>query len=375
MPGPPAATGNSAAGGTSNRSANSSSAPIDGRARPRSTWETKPFVSGWPNSSWLRSADKRRQRIVAPSARANGVPGRVSKSIVILDLPTTGSLPCARPGRGARAGGPGTKGLGRAEKGALPCVTLSAVFARSWLAGSSRRSPPWRPWPQFSRTARGRSSPSSRAAASLSQRRCRSTGPSPSNQRGQSARKRTWPPDGSRWTSTSDDRDRRPIPVPSVEHDEVGRDRDRVRQAVPDGRGVLDVLAELLQLRRRRVRRLHPALRPDRGETRPGPLEPDEGPQVDVALDFVAKLADLDPAGRRVVGVPNAIAERQRLEEELHGIRARVRAEKDGRLVADEWKRRSPVRRRAGMDEVPNLAPAPAAVLPGAPGLERERGD
>jgi hypothetical protein len=99
----------------------------------------------------------------------------------------------------------------------------------------------------------------------------------------------------------------------SGEHDEVGRYRDRVGEDVPDRRGVLDVLAQLLELLRGRVRRPDPALRPDGGEAGARPRETDEAVEVDVALDRVAELADVDAASGRVVDEPNRVAERERL--------------------------------------------------------------
>lgn len=115
--------------------------------------------------------------------------------------------------------------------------------------------------------------------------------------------------------------------MPLLEHDEVRADSDRVGQDVADGRRVLDVLTQLLELRGRRVRRADPALRADLGEPRPRPAQPQEPVEVEVALDLVAQFLDLDAPGRRVVRVAHGIAEGERLEHELDRIRTGVRAE------------------------------------------------
>src|SRR6266508_1375561 len=93
-----------------------------------------------------------------------------------------------------------------------------------------------------------------------------------------------------------------------VEHDEIRAHRDRAREDVADRRGVLYVLAQLLELLGRGVRRPDPAPRPDRAEPCAWAAESEEAVEVEVALDLVAELLDLDAPGGCVVRVADGVA-------------------------------------------------------------------
>src|SRR6266511_3955689 len=118
---------------------------------------------------------------------------------------------------------------------------------------------------------------------------------------------------------------------------ERGLHRDRVGDDVAHGRGVLHVLAELLELLGRRVARLRLPADPDGREPRPGPLgDAHEVAQVQVPLDLVRQLLELVAHGRRVVGEAHRVAEPQRRQDQLHGVRAAVAAEQHVGLVAGQ---------------------------------------
>jgi hypothetical protein len=155
----------------------------------------------------------------------------------------------------------------------------------------------------------------------------------------------------------------------SVEDYEVGRDRDRVRQTVADRRGVLDVLAELLELFLACVRALHPARGPNGGEPGARAFQSQEAVEIKVALDLVAQLADLDASSGGVVDIADRVAEAERLEQELDRVGALVRAEEHRRFVPGQAERLGPHRRLAGMDEVLDLALVASAGAPRADAL------
>jgi hypothetical protein len=62
--------------------------------------------------------------------------------------------------------------------------------------------------------------------------------------------------------------------------------------------------------------------------------------EIEVAFDLVSQLFDVDAPGGRVVDEADAIAERERLEDELDGIRPSIRAEQNGRLVTRQLESR-----------------------------------
>lgn len=132
----------------------------------------------------------------------------------------------------------------------------------------------------------------------------------------------------------------------SVQHDQARLDRHGRGQDVANGRGVLDVLTQLLELLRCGVRRAHPALGANRREAGVRTAEPEEPMQVKVALDLVAELLDLDAPGGSVVGVADRIAERECLQDQLDGVRTSIRAEEGWWLVADQLERLGSLGRR-----------------------------
>ena len=90
--------------------------------------------------------------------------------------------------------------------------------------------------------------------------------------------------------------------------------------------------------------------------------------EVEIALDLVAELLDLDALCRRVVGVPDRVAEGEGLEDEFDRVRTCVCAEKDGWLIADQLERLRALRgRSAGVLELADLALVAPPALPGAP--------
>src|SRR3990172_4230546 len=90
-------------------------------------------------------------------------------------------------------------------------------------------------------------------------------------------------------------------------------DGHRICEHVLDRRGVLDVGAQLLQLLLARSGRLDDRLRTDLLEARSDlAADPEEVPEIDVALDLVGHLLDLDPAGCGVRDVADGVAEAER---------------------------------------------------------------
>src|SRR5688572_18588869 len=142
-------------------------------------------------------------------------------------------------------------------------------------------------------------------------------------------------------------RDPRAIPDRSalLQDHQACLDRDGRSEDVADRRSVLDVLTQLLELLGGRVRP-HPTPGADLREPGTRSAEPQEPMEVDVALDLVAELLDLDATGGRVVHEADGVAEAQRLKHQLDGVRTFVRAQEQGRLVADQLERRRSFRGR-----------------------------